>query len=210
VGARSVGKKNGMTLRPLAVIVASASLLGCAMTPSGAPVPVTTPAPGEVKPKDYKPSGEVFFTTVGGTGTSADWSDFRIVGPNVNMTRDAKGQWAGNLAGRNMILTVAPGRITGDGIDLYVTTKGTTLSVQGMFGQRQVWVTIKPNEIQGTTDSSRCSFDLSVAGPGVFTGGVGCGGMLTNSTLQLTGEAANLQAPVMPQLVLGLIAVLPY
>jgi hypothetical protein len=199
-----------MTLRRLAVIVASASALACATAPSGAPVPVTGLAPGEVKPRDYKPTGEVFFSTVGGVGTSADFSDFRIVGPNVNMTRNEKGQWAGTLAGRNMILDVAPGRITGDGIDLYVTTKGTTLSVQGMFGQRQVWVTIKPKEIQGTTDSSRCSFDLTPAGPGVFTGGVGCGGQLTNATLQLTGEAMNLATPVMPQLVLALIAVLPY
>ena len=210
MGATRLGKKDTMTLRQLAVTAASVSILGCAMTPSGAPVPVSSPAPGEVKTRDFRPTGEIFFTTVTGTGTSAAFSDFRIVGPNANLTRDDKGQWGGNLAGRNMILTVAPGRITGDGIDLYVTTKGTTLSVQGMFGQRQVWVTIKPNEIQGTTDSSRCSFDLNPSGPGVFTGGVGCGGLLTNCALQLTGEAGNLQTPVMPQTVLALIAVLPY
>lgn len=199
-----------MTPRRIALLALAASTLACAMTPSGTPVPVTDLAPGEVKPPGYTPSGEVFFSTTTGTGTSTSFSDFRIVGPHANLTRDASGKWGGNLAGRNMILTVAPGRITGDGVDLFVTRKNDTLSVQGMFGQRQVWLTIRPKEIQGTTDSSRCSIDLTPVGPGVFAGGVGCGGQLVNGNLQLTGEAMNLQEPVMPQLFLALIAVLPY
>jgi hypothetical protein len=38
---------------------------------------------------------------------------------------------------------------------------------------------------------------------------VGCGGSLRTGTLQLTGTAANLGEPPMPQLVFALIAVLP-
>jgi hypothetical protein len=109
-----------------------------------------------------------------------------------------------------MIVTVKPGRITGDGVDLYVVRKNQTLSIQGMYFQRQVWFTIKPNEIQGTTDGGSCSFDLNPATqPGFWTGGVGCGGMMRVGTLQLTGTAANLNAPAMPQLFFALIAVLP-
>ena len=198
-----------MTFARFAVLAASFVVLACA-TPSGTPIPVTPLAPGETKPRDFKASGEVFFVTTGGTGTSAAFSDFRIVGPRANMTLDKNGQWGGDIAGKNLILSVQPGRITGDGVNLFVVRKGTTVSVQGMFGQRQVWVTLKPNEIQGTTDSSRCSFDLNLRSPGVFTGGVGCGGTLGMSTLELTGEAANIENPTLPQLVLALIDVLPY
>jgi len=198
-----------MTLRHLAALAASSAVLACA-TPSGTPIPVTTPAPTEAKPRNFTATGEVFFYALAGTGTSAAFSDFRIVGPQANMTRDGNGQWGGDIAGKNLILDVKPGRITGDGVNLFVVRKGTTVSVQGMFGQRQVWVTLKPNEIQGTTDSSRCSFDLTLKSPGVYSGGVGCGGNLTMSTLQLTGEAANIENPTMPQLILSLIDVLPY
>ncbi len=197
------------TLPRLALLAASTAVLACA-TPSGAPIPVSTPAPGEVKPRDFTASGELFFSSVDGTGHSAAFSDYRIVGPQVNMTRQASGQWAGNCAGKEVILTVAPGRITGDGVNLFVVKKKDTVSVQGMFGARQVWFTLKPNEIQGTTDSSRCSFDLNLRSPGVFQGEMGCGMAVAVSTLQLTGEAANIAEPAMPQFVLSMIAILPY
>jgi hypothetical protein len=109
-----------------------------------------------------------------------------------------------------MIVTVKPGRITGNGVDLYVVRKNQTLSIQGMYFQRQVWFTIKPNEIQGTTDGGSCSFDLAPSErPGFWTGGVGCGGTVLQGILQLSGTAANLAEPAMPQLFFALIAVLP-
>lgn len=200
-----------MTLPRLAVLAAASAVLACA-TPSGAPVPVTTPAPGETKPRDFQPTGEVFFDAQG-SGTSVAFSDFRMVGPRVNMTRADDGSWRGNIGDREMILKVQPGRITGDGVDLYVVKKvgtTTTVSIQGMYFQRQVWFTFKAGEIQGTTDGGRCSFDLNPAqAPGYWTGGVGCGGSMRMGTLQLTGTAANLGEPPLPQLVLALVAVLP-
>jgi hypothetical protein len=197
-----------MTTSRLAVLAAASALLACA-TPSGTPIPVTTPAPGEVKTRDFKATGEVFFDAQS-AGTSVAFNDFRMVGPLVNMALDSKGDWGGNIGERNMIVTVKPGRITGDGVDLYVMRKGTTVSIQGMYFQRQVWFTLKPKEIQGSTDGGRCSFDLTPAqAPGFFTGGVGCGGSLRMGTLQLSGTAANLEEPPMPQLVFALIAVLP-
>ncbi|MGA8892916.1 MAG: hypothetical protein WB493_15240 [Anaeromyxobacteraceae bacterium] len=200
-----------MTLPRLAVLAAASAVLACA-TPSGAPVPVTTPAPGETRPRDFQPTGEVFFDAQG-SGTSVAFSDFRMVGPRVNMTRADDGSWRGNVGDREMILKVQPGRITGDGVDLYVVKKvgaTTTVSVQGMYFQRQVWFTFKAGEIQGTTDGGRCSFDLNPGqAPGYWTGGVGCGGSMRMGTLQLTGTAANLAEPPLPQLVLALVAVLP-
>jgi hypothetical protein len=200
-----------MNLHRLAVLAASGAVLACA-TPSGAPVPVTTPAPGEAKPRDFMATGEVFFDAQG-SGTSVAFGDFRMVGPRVNMTRADDGSWRGNIGDREMIVKVQPGRITGDGVDLFVVKKGGTVpavSIQGMFFQRQVWFTLKAGEIQGTTNGGGCSFDLSPAkAPGYWTGGVGCGGNVRVGTLQLTGAAANLGEPPMPQLVLALIAVLP-
>ena len=199
-----------MNLPRIALLAAAAAVLACA-TPSGTPIPVSTPAPGETKPPGFQSKGEVFFDAQD-AGTSAAYDDFRVVGPQVNMGRDAAGKWGGNVGRRNMILTVVPGRITGDGVDLYVVRKKTTVSVQGMYFQRQVWFTIKPGEIQGTTDGDRCSFDLvrTQQPGGWFTGGVGCGGALRQGTLQLVGEAANLETPTLPQLILALLAVLPF
>jgi hypothetical protein len=197
-----------MTFARLAVLAASSAVLACA-TPSGAPIPVTTPAPGEVKPPAFQATGEIF-SDAQGAGTSAAFNDFRMVGPRVNMTRKDNGQWAGNIGPHEMILSVAPGRITGDGVDLYVVRKNVTVSVQGMYFQRQVWFTIKPGEIQGTTDGGACSFDMTpTSTAGTFRGGVGCGGNLRQGVLQLTGTAANIESPPMPQMVLALIAVLP-
>ncbi len=199
-----------MTISRFAVLAAASAVLGCA-TPSGTPIPVSTPAPGETKPPGFQAKGEIFFDAQG-AGTSVAYDDFRMVGPTVNMARDASGKWGGNIGQRNMILTVAPGRITGDGVDLYVVRKKTTVSVQGMYFQRQVWFTIKPTEIQGTTDGDTCSFDLTRTPQpgGWFTGGVGCGGNLRMGSLQLLGDAANLETPTLPQLILALIGVLPF
>ncbi len=200
-----------MTPSRLAALAAASVLLGCA-TPSGTPVAVSTPAPGETKPKDFQASGEVFWDAQD-SGTSVAFSDFRMVGPRVNMTRADDGTWRGNVGGREMIVKVQPGRVTGDGVDLFVVQKPgkvPTVSVQGMWFQRQVWFTFKGSEIQGTTDGGRCSFDLNPAQqPGFWTGGVGCGGNMRMGTLQLTGTAADLSQPPMPQLVFALIAVLP-
>ena len=197
---------------PLLARLSAAPLLAllsaCAVTPSGAPVAVTPVPAGEAKPKDFVATGSVNLYGYG-TGQSADFSDFRIVGPRVNMTRNPDGTWAGSLDGRDMVLTVTPGRIDGYGVNLYVFRKGTTISVQGMFGQRQVWFTLKPNEIQGTTDGGTCSFDLTRADGGAFQGGVGCAGQVSVATLQLQGAASDVQNPVIPQLVLALITVLP-
>jgi hypothetical protein len=188
--------------------LAALGLAACAMTPAGTPVPPTAVPAGETRPRDFTPTGSVNLYGAG-SGQSADFSDFRIVGPRVNMTRNADGTWAGDLDGRNMILTVTPGRIDGYGVNLYVFRKGTTVSVQGMFGQRQVWFTLKPDEIQGTTDGSRCSFDLTRSAPGLFQGGVGCVGQVTTVTLKLSGTATDVANPVVPQLVLSLLTVFP-
>lgn len=197
-----------MTLLRLASLSAAVSILACA-TPSGAPIAVTPPSPGELKETRFVADGEVFWDAQG-SGTSVAFNDLRMVGPRVNMTRDPSGKWGGNIGGREMVLTVVPGKISGDGVDLYVVRKKNTLSVQGMYFQRQVWFTVKPGEIQGTTDGGSCSFDLNPAAqPGWFTGGVGCGGAMRMGTLQLTGTAANLEQPTMPQLILALVAVLP-
>jgi hypothetical protein len=188
--------------------LAALGLAACAMTPSGAPVPVTAVPAGETQPKDFTATGSVNLYGAG-SGQSADFSDFRVVGPRVNMSRNADGTWAGNLDGRDMILTVTPGRIDGYGVNLYVFKKAATVSVQGMFGQRQVWFTMKPDEIQGTTDGGRCSFDLTRNAQGLFEGGVGCVGQVTTATLKLSGAAADVSNPVVPQLVLALLTVFP-
>ena len=199
-----------MKLHRLALLTASSAALACAHPSlSGTPVPVDTVASGEATSAGFKPTGDVFFGPAGGAGRSVAYSDSRIVGPRANMTRAQNGQWAGNLAGKDLVLNVEPGRITGDGVDLLVARDGTTVDVQGMFGQRQVRMTLGPKGIQGTTNSSRCSFDLTLERAGVYRGGVSCRGAVDVATLHLTGEAAQVESSGLPQLVLALIDVLP-
>ena len=119
------------------------------------------PGPGRPGRRGFEATGEVFFDAQG-SGTSVAFSDFRMVGPRVNMTRADDGSWRGNVGDREMILKVQPGRITGDGVDLYVVKKPGTVpavSIQGMYFQRQVWFMLKAGEIEGTTYGGSCSFD---------------------------------------------------
>jgi hypothetical protein len=189
----------------LASTSALTALLSCAT--AGTPVPMSPAAPEQGG--EFRPTGRIAFSGSGGTGTSAAFDGQRIVGPRINMTRDPSGAWLGNVDGRNTDLSSAPGKLMGAAVELFVDRQGDVINFQGLFFQRQIWIQIYPNRIVGSSDQGRCSFDLSLKSPGVLQGGVGCGTSVSDAVLQLSGEAANLTSPTVPQFVLALLAVLP-
>jgi len=215
-------------MRPLiAVPVLAASLLACAAPQKPAPEAATPPV--EDEGRDFQASGEIFFLSPGGTGTSAAFDDRRIVGPSVNLTRDEEGTWGGGLAGQDVLLAIAPDRITGAGVDLHVERKGDATSLRGIWFQRRVSLEFTPKNVTGRAGAT-CSVDVERKAPGVYQGSVGClvqqplrtqlfaGGSIspprqaqivaTHATLRLAGDAAS-PSPPMPQFALALLAVLP-
>lgn len=197
-----------MRLRRLATAF-SAAALACAGAPPGKSVPVTMPSSGEVS------GGEVFFLPTGSPGNSAAFGGRRVVGPTVNMTATADGAWGGDLRGRNLHLEVAEGRLSGSAFEVTVERQGEALRLGGLVGDRRVSLRLSPQRFQGTIDGGVCSFDLERDAPGSYQGFLSCTApgqrspTITSASLRLSGDAARIDQPALPQLALAVLAVLP-
>jgi len=172
---------------------------------------LAAPLAGAAQSPDFQASGEVFFLGWGGIGNGVSYSDDRIVGPNVNLTRRDDGGWAGDLLGQNVDLVVTATRLSAPNFDVHIERKVDQLIVRGIvFGQR-FSIEMTPKELSGR--SGNCSFDLSRRQPGVLRGGVGCTDPRSplpstgTAMLKLAGDAAA-REPLLPQLALALIAAL--
>lgn len=152
----------------------------------------------------------------GSVGSGATFSDHAVTGQNVNMATTPEGVWGGDLRGHNLHLELSEGRIGGVALELRVDREGDTLRLSGIFGGRRVNLELSPRRLHGTLDGATCSFDLNSEGPGQYRGLVSCpparGQRLpdvTTATFHLVGDAARLDQPVLPQMALALLAVLP-
>ena len=186
--------------------LAALALAACAGAPA-VPVPMPTSAEGD---------GEVIFLPLGSVGYGAAFDTHRVVGPNVNMAATPEGVWGGDLRGRNVVLEIGDGRLLGAAFDLAVEREGDAIRLSGLLGNRRVNLKVSPREIQGTLDGGVCSFDLSLESPGRYQGFLSCPAprgeslpIVTSASLRLVGEAARLDQPMLPQLALALLAVLP-
>lgn len=155
-------------MRSLTVPALAASLLACATTQPEAAAP-----PVEEEGQSLQASGEIFFLTAGGTGSSAVFDDRRILGPSVNLTRGEEGTWDGDLSGQNVSLAIAPDRIAGAGVDLHVERQGEVTSLRGVWFQRRVSLDLGPKNVTGRAGPA-CSVDVERKAPGVYQGSVGC------------------------------------
>ncbi len=174
-----------------------APLAGLALACAGAshpPYPLT-PVPGEPPREPFVATGEVLTRD-----RSAAFDDWRVVGPNVNLTRRPDGSWAGSLAGENVDVRPQDGALVGSGAQLYFVRWGDDLMVRGTLGVRSIAVRV-------------------ALGPGLPTRGGIVGAWAQTSGdctekaskeiagIEFRGVAANLAHPVMPQLGLALVAV---
>jgi hypothetical protein len=182
------------------------ALAACAGAPA-VPVPMPTSVEGD---------GEVIFLPLGSVGNGAAFDAQRVVGPTVNMAATPEGVWGGDLRGFNVVLEIGDGRLLGAALDLAVEREGDALRLVGLFGNRRVNFKVSPRQIQGTLDGGVCSFDLSLESPGRYQGFLSCPAprarglpVVTSASLRLMGDAARLDQPMLPQLALALLAVLP-
>lgn len=199
--------------------VAGVAALACASAPPATPAPAAMPTQGEA-------GGEVIFLPQGSVGTGATVDSRRVIGPTVSMALAPQGVWGGDLRGRNLVLEISEGRLRGAAFDVSVERAGDTLRLAGLVGNRRVNVQISPKRFQGTLGINGCSFDLPAATPGSYQGFLSCPvprtpavsaavasgqrlSVVTSASLKLAGDAARLDPPVLPQLALALLAVLP-
>ena len=183
-------------IRPPALVALAVSLVGCAtaVKPPPPPIPMTPP-PGVEAPGDVQPTGELVWTDLTGVSPPrrASFDDWRVTGPRMALRRAPDGKWVGKVAGREATVATAPGKVTGNGVDLALTSdeKGGVL-VDGMWGGRQVHLVLGKVRITGTIPGGQ--IDLTDMGAGMFNSYQGL--------LQISGP------PDMPQVVLCLLAVL--
>ncbi len=172
---------------------------------------LAAPLAGTAQDTSFQATGEVFFLGWDGIGSGASYSEDRIVGPNVNLTRRDDGGWAGDLLGQNVDLAVTPTRLSAPNLDVHGEKKGDELTVRGNVFGRRFSLQKTPKSVSGR--SGNCSFDLSRRQPGVMQGEVGCTDPRSvfpatgHGTLKLAGNAAE-REPSLPQLALALIAVM--
>jgi hypothetical protein len=195
-----------MSRSPLALCLALvASLSGCA-TVHGTPMEMTVPA--TPRTTAFASTGELRTTY----GKSAAFDAWHVRGPNVNLTRASDGSWDGT-GGPEMMglhLDVKPGEVRGAGVSLSIEKMADGfVEVGGLFYQDRYWIRVSAQRITGSTHGGKCSFDLKRASPTLFTGEMACGMEITRIGLELFGDASRVEAPVLPQAAIALVAVMP-
>lgn len=176
---------------------AAAALLALSCAGMGTkPLPLS-PLPEGTIPVEYAPTGEVLTR-----GESTSFNAWQVVGPRVQMSRRADGSWAGTLVGRNYILKPgADGSLTAPGADLHFVRWGEELAVLGNLGDLRVRVRFHPGPGVPTVRGKMCQFRGNL---------VDCREKESREMpgIRLHGDAANLDAPVMPQLGLALLSIM--
>ena len=97
-------------------------------------VAVASPSLAADKEGPFVSTGEIVYRT------SAAYDATRVRGPNVNMAITKDGRWGGNLLAKDVMLKIAPDRITGAGVNLVVKQDADSLSVEGMISGIRVRV----------------------------------------------------------------------
>jgi hypothetical protein len=184
-------------MRALALAL-SLALSACASGGAGRVPAVVSPAPDGPAPAELKPAGEVQLVAMG-TGlasSSAAFDAWRISGPRVNVARVDADTWGGHVGNQDLRVQVRPGRFSGAGVNVAVEHAGEVLEIGGLFGEARVRFAISARSVRASVGSR--SYELVATGPGRYVG--------SGRILLLTGAAADLAHPPMPQLVLALIA----
>jgi hypothetical protein len=186
----------------LALFVSSA---GCA-TVRGAPLPMTVPA--TPKAGGFVATGELRTSY----GKSAAFDAWHIRGPGVNLTRAEDGSWDGTGGPdmQGLHLEVKTGEVRGAGVSLGIEKMADgSVEVGGLFYEDRYLIRVSPKRITGSSHGGKCAFDLKRTSPDRFDGDLACGMEITRVGLELFGDAARAEAPVLPQAAIALVAVMP-
>jgi hypothetical protein len=159
-------------------------------------------------PPAFTRQGEIQFTPAGTAGSSAAWDARSVRGPAVNLTLTDQGLWGGTLQDRVVLLHARSGRITGEGVDVWVTLDGSVLHVQGLWFGRFVGIHFTPETISASPLTGVCAVELLLAPDGLWRGFGGCGGVLDYIWMSLKGVAADPEHE-MPQWFFAFLGALP-
>jgi hypothetical protein len=184
-----------MRARSLALALA---LSACASGGAGRVPVAVAPAPAGPAPAEFKPAGEVQLVAMGTAlaSSSAAFDAWRVTGPRVNVARVDASTWGGHVGSQDLRVQVRAGRIGGTGMNVAVEHAGEVLEIGGLFGEARVRFELSARRIRGSVGSR--SYELVATAPGRYVG--------SGRILLLTGAAADLAHPPMPQLALALIA----
>ena len=149
-------------------------------------------------PTAFTRQGEIQYTPVGTAGSSAAWDSRSVRGPAVNLTLTGEGLWGGTIQDRAVLLHARDGRITGEGVDIWVTQDGPVVHVQGLWFNRFLGIDLSPDTISASPLTGICAAEFSLAPDGLWRGFGGCGGTLDYVWMSLKGVAAD-PAAEMPQ-----------
>jgi len=145
---------------------------------------------------------------MGTPGASAAWDARSVRGPAVNLALTDEGLWGGTLRNRPVLLRARGGRITGEGVNVFVTQEGPVVHVQGMWFGNLLRIDVSPTTLSASPTNGVCSMELALARDGYWRGFGGCGGRLTYTWMTLRGVAGDPSAE-MPQWLFAFLASLP-
>ena len=182
-----------MTTRSSPLAAAIAVILGCAAG-SETLLPLT-PVPAEPPTDAFAAKGEILIRE-----SSAAFDDWRVVGPQVNMTRGADGAWAGSLFGQSYVMKPGEGKLSGSGAELYFVRWGNELVVRGYLQGRTVNIRLAPGVGIPTPAGIACRYDGNLIDCEKKSSSVRQG-------IEFRGEAARVSSPPLPQFALALVAI---
>lgn len=197
-----------MPLTRKLLATAALACAACTTTPPGRPLTMRPPNLDAGPGTSFERQGEIQYTPAGTAGSSAAWNARSVRGPAVNLTLTEAGLWGGTIQDRAVLLHARTGRITGEGVDIWVTQEGPVVHVRGLWFNRFVGLDISPDTVSASPLTGVCAAELSLAPDGLWRGFGGCGGTLDYIWMSLKGVAAD-PAAEMPQWFFAFLAALP-
>ncbi len=197
-----------MSLQSRLLVATALSATACLSAPPGRLLPMRPPELFTGPPPAFTRQGEIQYTPFGTAGSSAAWDARSVRGPAVNLTLTDGGLWGGTLQDRAVLLHARSGRITGEGVDVWVTLDGSTVHVQGFWFGRFVGIHFAPETISASPLTGVCAVELSLAPDGLWRGFGGCGGVLDSIWMSLKGVASDPERE-MPQWFFAFLGALP-
>jgi hypothetical protein len=137
-------------------------------------------------------TGEVVYRT------SAAYDATRVRGPNVNMALTKDGRWGGNLLTKDVMLKIAPDRITGAGVNLVVKQDKNSVSVEGMISGIRVRLKATATTFVGRVGERQVECGREADGFCYMSGG-------RTSSMRFKGTANQWPDVPMPQWVFAVI-----
>jgi hypothetical protein len=139
-------------------------------------------------------TGEVIYRN------SAAYDATRVRGPTVNMALTRDGSWGGSILQKDVMLTVTPDRIAGAGVNLVVTRKDGTLTVEGLVNGIRVRLQASAGKFVGRVGSQQVESTREPGSDWYMNAGSG-----RQATIRFKGTAGQMPDVPMPQWVFAVI-----